>query len=1063
MIDKPGKSPLAGYRKLLILFVFLLSLFSITYQYLMLPDVLEGLIKHIFEKHTGGKIELEVKKASLFYGLEIENCRLSIRKTKEELLYFKYGRFSTFLPGFLAGEASIRNFTLEDGRLHINYKKGRWNWGKVFNPHGKITEEEEEEEEGGEAPNKISLLFPLRLHAKIDLQNFSYYMKMDGKAGTKAVGTNTQAKDKKPFALKVEDIDLHLGLITRTFSEIPLSLEMAYLFETLVLAVNPKKDLRLDFESQVQLQGSPKLTLFVFRERTLGETEFHSRFFFDGSSLQFRNKRGEKLRLDWQAFYDIFYDSQADRLVVKRLEIKKEREAWFSLGAAVNHISSTRRSLQLDIKDALLDLGKIGELIAKMGEMKKIPVSGKIKIARLSLFGGLHNLRLRSKLEAQDIFLKLEQEHRLEKLLMDLNAQVDLHRFIPLQEESTDYQRKEAMALGIFHYLDLREFEFLHEKGRLQAKAHISEQKGTKAEIYIDGLRLGFFTKDILKGKGAGQIKLYSSSDFKKTAFDLNFSLSRASYILRRSRSLPIEISLGAQGKIDFKKGFKLDLDSLDLRGKNIRGQKLLKLRTGASLSFDDSGQSFLLKKSLLSIDNDRLYPTLPQFLKESLRPFRTYMENKGKKNLSLHSPHFHFEKKNQRSKILGQGRIKLPALNLNDLDFVMDIQMGEKDILIKKGKLRGLQGALAAHAQGKIETGKDWKPALDASFRVHSDTFVRVHENISVQGDLQLNAKLLAKNMKARISSKNLNIEFLSGECQSLNHKNCKSFFIHQMALDNFQINHLRHPSPLVKKRLSGPQNNYERSYSPPSQYNFHIGRITSSHNPRGEYAPPANPWHYIGRPGKGRKNSGLRAILAYQNNTIHIKEIEIKRFHRASENKKNKGWKKSGIVRGKDIYFNLFDLQSKNMSAAWKLKIQNLDLEPFLPRSRSNYNGVISADSRGQIRGFEGNILEKIKGSFIVHQISPEFGGFITRILVPAQVAAFLVRNTLEVPSIKLKLQDGLAYSYIQVQRARIFPGALLSSSSEEIKQERLPIAQFLKQARKEIGGLAKNQQKK
>ena len=1010
----------------------------------MLPDVLEQVLKHIFDKYTAGKIELKIKRASLFYGFEIEDCRLRVRKTKEELLYFKRGRFSTFLPALWAGELSIRNLSLEDGRLHINYKKGRWNWGLVFNSRGTKAEDEKEPEEDTKLPDSIPLFFPFRLHAKVDMRNFSYYMEMD-----KDPQGKLSEVYRRLFALQLEGLDLQLGLITRTFSEIPLSLGMAYLFDTFALAINSQKAMRFSFKSQTELQGQPKLRLFVFRERTKGQAEFHSRFLIDSQDLQFINRKGKKLGIDWQASYDIFYNSQADRLVVNSLELRHQQEPWFFLQAAVNHMSSVRRTLQLDIKDAYLDLEKIGELIAAFASTQKVQMDGKIKIARLSLFGGLDNLRLKSKLEAQNLFLKLGQEHRIQKLLMDLDAQVDIHEFVPLQEETTDYQSKEALALGIFRYLHLRQFEVLHEKAYLKAEADISPQRGTQAQISLRDCKLGFFTENLLEGKGEAQISLRSSSDFTKTNFDLDLTLLNAAYTLERSRSRPVHLSLAAQGNVDFQKGVKLDIHSLKLRGKSIRGRNLLQLRTQGALSFSNAGQSYLLKQSLLSINADRLFPTLPQLLSETLAPLRTFMANDGAKTLALDASILRFQNTKTQSTLLGQGRLDIPSLNLNDLDFTLDLIVADKKIVFHKASIRGLQGALSGYLQGEIEKRKKWEPDLKLGFRVYSNSFARVHENILVQGDLNLEAKLLPEKFWANIDSKDLNLEFLSGNCKTLNNINCKSLFIHNLALDKFQIEHLRYPVPLSKKVLSGAQNNYEQRSYDPNRYNFRIGRVTSSHNPRREYMHPSKRWHYIGRP---KTKPGLQAVLAYQNNTLSVDRIEINHFHRQGEGKKGKGWIRNGSIRGKDIYFNLFDLKPKNMSASWKLKIQNLDLSPFLSLSRSNYDGIISADCKGQINGFGDDILERIRGSFIVHQISPEFGGFITRILVPTQVIAFLVRNTLEIPSIKVRLQDGLAYSYIQVQRARIVPGIFISSATEEIKQERMPIAQLLKRAKSE-----------
>lgn len=1059
MLSSRKKALPSLYSKLIIFFLILLSLVSIGYQYLMLPNVLEKLVIHVFEKYSAGEIRLTIKKASLFYGFEIENCHLRLRNTKEELLSFKSGRFSTFLPALLAGEASVRDLTLKGGRLRIHYKKGRWNWGRLFNPHER-EEQEEEEQEDTEVPDKIDLFFPLRLHAKLDLQNFSYYMEMDKEVLPKSY--------QRLFALRIEGIDLKLGLITRTFTEIDLSLEMAHLFDSLSLSINPKKAIRFAFQSQGEIKGLPKLKLFVFREKHGGDTEFHSRFLLDTHDLGFTNKKGKRLELDWQAFYDIFYASQADRLVVNSLELRHKKKPWFLARAAVNHVSSTQPSLQLDIEDAHIDLERIGELIAVLGASPKahraeLPLGGKINIARLSLFGALDNLKLKSKFKAQSLVLNWEKEHRIRDLLIDLDARIDIHEFVPLQEQSRDHQVKVPLALGIFRYLRLRQFEILHERGYLKAEAHISAQEGTRAEISLDDCDLGFFTENIFGGRGNAQIKLHSSGDFTKTNFDLDLLLRNAVYTLQRSRSQPLHLNLGAQGNLDFQKGVKLELTGLKINGKNLRGQNLLRLRTQGALSFAHSGQSYFLKKSSLSINAERLYPTLPRFLGEMLAPFRAHMANKASKTLALSSSILRFQNTETKKSFLGEGHLEIPALNLTDIDFSFDIQIGDKQILFRKGSLTALRGALAGRLQGKVEKRKKWEPNVNAAFRVFKKAFVPIHENIFMQGELNLKAKLLPKKLQASIDTKNLNFEFLSGDCKTLNKAKCKSLSIQQVVLDNLEIEHLWEPHFPAKKSLRSPQNNYKRRSGDTGRYNFRIGRIASSHNPRGEYIQAPKRWHYLGRPPiqssnksqrKFQKKPGLQAALVYRNNALSIDRIEIDHF--VSDPQKSKAWRRNGIIRGKDIYFSLFDLKPKNMGASWKLKIQNLDLEPFLPPSRSNYDGIISADFSGQISGFGGDILEKIRASLIVHQISPEFGGFITRILVPIQVIAFLVRNTLEVPSIKVKLRDGLAYSYIQVQRARIIPGVLLSSASEEIKQERIPIAQFLKRAQSKVHDL-------
>ena len=694
------------------------------------------------------------------------------------------------------------------------------------------------------------------------------------------------------------------------------------------------------------------------------------------------------------------------------------------------------------------------------------------------------------------------QDHRITHLALDLNAQLNIHKALALDDvdnnndvipnssnsnasnnadiikQSAQRSSTQELIFGIFRYLHMPQLEIAHKKAHLQAQAHITSHRGLQATFQLRDCDLGYFFDNTVQGQLHANIKLNSSSAFDKIAFDLTTHLDNGVYTIQRSQAEALNFELQSQGQLQIQETVQLSLARLLLNARKRDGAQVLRVDTTANLAFGAQMQQYHILSSQLAFDSEQLYPALPRYLQDILLPYRNYIANYKQKTPSLQLQKFHIQNQAQEWSFATPGsRLILPALQLYDLDVELDMRFDSTAIHLRKAALKGLRGTLLGTAQGKIEKKHNWRPNIDASFKIFSHNFVRVHENISLQGGMDLKVQLQPQMIQAQASIKKLNVEFLRGNCNSLNAQDCKSLFIENLELAQLKIKHdlnyAKEASMTDQVQYAArQQDNYQKKLFRKQDYNLRINRIYSSHNPRGEYIEDKKArWHYIGHP---LGPPGLQAVVYYHNNTLYIPYSEWRHYNLRPTKKlttplanlpvpiaadTKKRWQRNGILQMRDIQLHLADMEAENMHAALQLQLQDLDLAPFLSHAGTNYNGIINANAQLQLNSFGDDILEKMRLSVSVHRISPEFGGFITRILLPTQIVALLVRNTLEIPAIRFILRDGLIYSYIQTQRASLIPGALISSGSEEIKQERIPITQFIKRARRRTINIKKH----
>ena len=1008
--------------KIIVLF---LCFFFLLYHYFFFPSHFKKYLQILVHENTNMQIEVDVKRASLLYGFQFANLNLHLKNSKKKLLSLSYLRFSTFLPSLLIGELNIRNLQVENAQFYLEKEKENWNWSTAFTTKKDIEKTEEEIEEEKET-SSINLFLPFRIHAKIELKNLSYFMK---------IGSH--------FQLKTTGIDLYLALITDHFSKIPLTIDIINIFDTLVVSFLTQKSSYLDFKNQNErVYGHFDLDFLVLKENYKSEQGFYSSLGVDTKKVYLQNSKKKSQVIDFSLGYNLAYKALEDRLRIRNINLSYKKKPWLKLNAIINHITTANRSVQLDIQDSKMLLRELNPLLHLFSKKDAYSLDGELQISQLSLFGSLDKLKLQSEIKAKDLsFLFEKKEHNIPELEVKLNALMSL-RHLLYKDKKSDMKK---LAFGVFQNLKVPYFNLLHEKGFVQAKALVSPELGIELDMKVEDLDLGFFVPDYCSGLGFAKLKLNSSTNFTKMNYDVDLALHEFNYILSRSQSKKSNFNLRSIGQANLSQGLALNVEKISLENFNQRALAIFSLLSSAKFSLTKKNLNLKLKNTKLSLNMKRLYAKLPSLWQEKLKLLLIYLDKTPKIKISK----FEFAKKLEHMKIDALANLNLSAIGLSNLNLIVKMDLNSEKIDFKKIEIKTLENSLVSRLDGFLEKKEKWEPHLNLSLNLDNKDFLKVYKNVFMQGGLKAKIKVDAKKVEANLQIKDMNIKYLGENCASINNKRCKSIYLKSISLEPTSIKHILGTSQRTRKDTFDTQIDFDRSLNQNIKYNFSIQEIHSSHSPKGEYRPHDQPWYFISHP-RGAK--GIEANIQYKDNILHIPELHIRHFN--LRKKKDKYvWYKNGTLRGKNFSFDLYDLKPENMSLNLYFMIQDLDLAPFLPNSRSSYDGVISANIKSQIHSFGKDLLEKTKAFVSIYRISPEFGGFVTRILVPTPLVALLVRNTLEIPSIKVRMQEGLIYSYIQVQRGAIFPGALLSSATEEIKQERMPIAQFLKFSKKEV----------
>ncbi len=1004
----------------------LLLLVIVAYNVAFYPPVFERIFLRLMSGSIPGQVRLHVEKSSLFRGFVFKD--FEVRSEKHP--FFRADRITLtyHMPSLLIGHIGIRDLSIARPEIFLTKTDGVWNTDEVFGPSTPAAAEPSKP-----LPEFINTYLALKLYGKIVVRDLHIHM---------------ETNDRVPELLDVDHFNMHAAFITRTFQRIPTGMRALDLFDTLLIGIAPDQAVTITRKAEGEIAGEIAFPFFLYKEVSRGSPEFGSRFLLDTSRLVLR-KDGRSLAPRTKLYYNVSYNAGKDSLHLDRLLAEQSGEPWLDLTAEIEKITSNNPIVKMDMKQSRIDFSSVETILNYLG--KGFGLRGTASLYPIHIEGPLDKLTLSGNVQASGFSMQTGKLiHSIPDLRLNLDASMDVQQYMPA-EAGGKKEKPPNLAFGVFHKLLIPELFIAYNEATLRGNAKILPGEGILADVILSRLRLLPFSGPAFDGIASGQIRVQSPESFQDLKMHTELHISDARYRQDESRSGPMEMGLVSDCLIGMHEVTTVGLEKLLMTIQNPAGASLVTLKGSGDMSFGE-GQDYRFQLQTLNINYGELHSTLPGSLRYSLSPYRSYLD--GGLNISgavgtriAHGA----------TSLTADAMIAMPGIHLDDLALKTSMSFSKEKTQIDLLKIAGLRGALSGDIHGSIvKAGEKSVPDLTINLGLASKTLFAVHKNLALQGGLLMDFKMQQDALRGNISAKDLSLELYS-DCDA--NSVCKKTRIENMnlALPIFHDMRITNPAVLADAPASLTFDGAQYQGKP----NLTVQFIASSHNPRGEIVKDG--YFYAGSLLPGR-SPGVAASLEYRKNVLYFKSLRYQIYRPRARDSEDL-WVEDGRVEGKDVFFNLADLSPHSMEFGGKMQIQNLDLEPYLPASRSNYDGVISAelDFRGKDLG---NALYNTNMRLSVYRLSSEFSGFAARVVMPAAMAGAIVKSALDIPSITVELQNGLVYTTIGIARRDIKSitkalSFLMKPTGEEIKQERIPLAQFLERARTEVEAGVKSEE--
>jgi len=991
---------------LLIIFAVVFTIFTAAYHLLLSSTRVERFLSYIVASTTEAELECKVSYASLIFGLDASSVLLKTKKEGYPILKADRIRLSMFTPSLLAGHAGIRELLIENPIFYITEHNGRWNIDAL------ITGQTKKKEKTSDT-DVIKTYLPLKFYAGIKLINSKLHIE--------------SGPELKRKIIKLENLNLHVAYVTKTFKEIPLNIEILDLFDTILFAFNPNHEMQIHIEDERSFEGKLKSSVVFYKDSSSDHTEFVSSLRFDSSNFFHIAMAQQKLPMDLSLSYDIRYDATADTLTVRKFLLTQNQNTWIDASANILHAGSGAPDMNLAIHKSEINLGTFSPFLTSGFGVP--PVRGLISIAPLRISGKPDHLSIDASLAIKDFLLSTASgSHSIHSLTFHTNGGIDLYQLSSFFKKPETY-RPANLAFNIFHELLVDQCTGDFNGGMIQANGSLHPEKGFLADLKI----LNFPAESVLSPFLAGDINFTmqasSTESLKEIEFASFLGLKNSRFEINRSRSGIMHSDLTTSGTIFLNKNaISIILNSVALQSEDSENTNTVDLLLASDLHRNESTHIKTdIKK--LKVNVAKLYPILPGILKDQLRQYLAYLKD----GFELHGT-TEVDLAGDSTTIQSNLGAAFPSLRLDDIKLNTDLSIGKESIVFNKIHLTGLKNTLQAKLQGSIIQKN---PDLTLSISLNPQQFLRIHENFSIEGSFHAGIKIQNHIAEGKIKAEELNVHYEETSCTD---PPCQGYYIDTVNLDLPFRHNLK-----LKQSLRITDDPAYQSGLARHRPNFTIHSISAARNFQQKKVPDR---FYIIGTSQRTNLPGFAARVSYEKNLLIIENLIALFFQNDEDPGK---WKSAGLLSGNGIYFNLADGDPQNMEFRTLLHLQNLDLKSFLPESKSSYDGIISADLFASGKNLN-DILYNMNAKLTVHRISKDFAGFATRIVMPDRLVAGVVNNTLEVPAISVEIRDGLVYSSINVKRGGMI-SLFIRPSGEEIRQERIPLARFLERAGREV----------
>ena len=973
-----------------------LSLGFLVYHSIFNVYTAEKLSSWLIPKFVLGEYHFKWEKFSLLYGIEIRDFELKGSQdfSKDIVIQFEAFKFRYNLPLLLFGKVQVSNLSLIKPKLYLKESKGIWNLSTCF----VSSENTKVEQTTKEELTEISTFLPIT--AFIELFIFQPEIQI------------SQESQASRFQASLPSI--YFLLDTHRFRKIPLNLEILKLPQTFILDINSEKKFSLEYETpNLKLQVPLELLLYFKKEKET-QTVYSSKFLLSSQEISLQTKSKKPSVFDFHLSYNLNFEDLEDSLRLNEFLIQIRKEKWIELSGKIEKISSKSANFELKAMPSSIDLNLLHEVYSQIPNLPLQEFKGKIFLDELSARGNFNQIQSNLKLVAKDLLYKnANQVYNLPRFL--LNSQFTLN----LQEE-----KKSLPTLPYIRELEIQPLDLEFNGSSIFSKASINS-KNIFLSLKINNFNLQEFVKLI-----GGRINANLEMQGKDLSFlNINLSLSNPNFSLNTSgfKTNPSNFQGKLNGNLQLQNDFQIKhigINFLSLKLFNRNSQEAISLDTGLEIP-NLSPFALSLDNLILKLHLRKTLPILQYPLVEKLVPLSEIFTQEVilKSNLSLN-----FQK---GIEIKGNIFPIIPNLFINDFNINLHTILNSDEqgsIEIPKFQVQGFSKTLNTSFSGSLKKplkGNGFLggfiPNAKLNFSLKSEEFVSLTPKLVFKGNFGTNLSFENSKVIGNLFSENTNL--------NLKLENSK-----KLEFQNIQIQlPIEHDLSLSSNEsiLTGDKSKFLKTYGQEMPANFSIFRVIGTHplleNQELEYIKPTG------------NLAGLRARVDYIRNVFSLNQLKINTLN--------------GFIYGKDILFNLKSGLPQDMEFSAILQVREVDLKELLPpkSSKKINDGKIISDLNlsGQ------NLLDPIPNLnlyFSIYKIGKDFGKSAINIVMSSNYIQDYIVSSYSVDKIEVELSRGLVYANI-LFKPGILPTLLTKIENNKITQQRMPLANFLSRAEKEI----------
>ncbi|EKR75336.1 hypothetical protein LEP1GSC041_0503 [Leptospira noguchii str. 2006001870] len=977
-------------------YFFLLSLIII-YKFVFNRYTGQLLLSKILHGSIQGTANFTVTKFSLFYGIAFEDLVLKSDSTFEErpVLSVKELELSYNLPLILLGRVKLSRIAIVGLKIDLRQKGGEWNLSKLFPTSSQSSPEEETTSSPLE---EISTILPVSAYLNLELKDIFVHVSSES-------GLSSYKAGLEGFALAFE-------LDTVRFRKIPLNVRILQLIDVIRFRMNPEKTVRIYFEDNSKSLDQPFRLGLEFSKDPGGIFVSQADIGSDSIPIKVQNKLlapfGFGLR------YKLGYLEKEDKLKLETLELKVNEDVWLSGGGEMTGVSSKERNVQFGIQKSLIRLKPLSDFLSTVPGIPKMKLDGELSLAPITISGKDTRLKVETDIVAKDLLISIGgKNHKIPKL--KLLADFILH---PFTQETPNANK----PIPILENLNLKELSVDYNGIQLAAIGNILKGSQLDLDLSVQNLNLSDYVKTL---NGVLGLKMKVSGIFNYLNVNGAVQLSGFRFPMGRGKSSPIPINLDLKSRIQFSKPFVPDLvrlDSISISTKSLEGKESLKISSVGNLGLG-KGFRVNLNSLVIKTELDRLTPTLPFSLRESLVPVRNNLGNQIILNGGVD-----YSILDGTQSVSGKFLFDLPGIQIRDLKMDLNLKIAkDSSITLSNFDLTAFQSKFRIVTSGVLKKTPEGEliPDLEGNIQLGSDKPAYLFKGINFEGLFAVRFRLKNSIASGTLISKNSNFGYANEFCPG---EDCKLYRIEGLDAEFSFVHDLSIKT--TRNLIDGNKEKFIRTYGRIPASNFTIQQIVGTHP-----SISGIPFDYV-KPKNGQP--GLSARIDYSENFLKLEYLKV--------------FTLDGLVNGKDILVNVGGGDPEKMEFSAVVQIKDIDLKQLLPPKRRSKidDGKIKADLNVSGRNLA-DPIPNINLFFSVFQIGQDFAKSAVNIFTPSNVFTDFIYNSYAVDKIEVELSKGLVYAVIGFKRSVL--NTIINLENSQISQQRMPLANFLKRARSEV----------